>query len=93
MSASDSGRAGAVAILCLPLAVLSVVAALAGIVAGGGGGGRRAVAPVRGAAVRLYGEGLYEFCLVAVGLLAALFRSFDAHESTDTTRTVAPAER
>jgi hypothetical protein len=43
--------------------------------------------------VRLYGEGLYEFCLVAVGLLAALFRSFDAHESTDTTRTVAPAER
>lgn len=92
MSASDSGRAGAVAILCLPLAALSVVAALAGIVAGGGGG-RRAVAPVRGAAVRLYGEGLYEFCLVAVGLLAALFRSFDAHESTDTTRTVAPAER
>jgi hypothetical protein len=66
MSTSDHLPARGVSRLCWLLAALSVVAALAGT-AGTGGAGRRTVETVRGAAVTLYGEGLYEFDTLLVG--------------------------
>jgi hypothetical protein len=52
--------------LCWSLAALALFAALAGVLSDGGGG-RRTVETVRGAAVTLYGEGVYEFDTLLVG--------------------------
>lgn len=66
MTTPDSARVRSVSSLCWLLAVLSAGAAMAGIVTDGGGG-RRVVESVRGAAVTLYGQGLYEFDTLLVG--------------------------
>jgi len=66
VSTSYSARVRAVSRLCWSLAVLSAVAALAGLLTEGGAG-RRVVETTRGAAVTLYGQGLYEFDTALVG--------------------------
>jgi hypothetical protein len=66
MSTSDSLRVRAVSRLSWLLAALSAFAALAGVLTDGGGG-RRVVETVRGTAVTLYGQGLYEFDTFLVG--------------------------
>ncbi len=63
---SSPARVRTVSWLCWSLAALSVVAALGGALTGGGGG-RRTVQSVRGVAVTLYGQGLYEFDTLLVG--------------------------
>lgn len=63
---SEPVRVRAVSRLCWALAALGAFAALAGVVTGGGSG-PRLVQSIRGAAVTLYGEGLYEFDTLLVG--------------------------
>jgi hypothetical protein len=66
MRAPGSVRVRTVSRLCWFLAVLSAGAALAGTLTGGGDG-PRVVETVRGAAVTLYGQGLYELDTLLVG--------------------------
>jgi len=63
----ESAPVRAVSGLSWSLAALSAFAALAGAVAGGGGGGPRLAETIRGTAVTLYGEGLYEYDTLLVG--------------------------